>query len=367
MYQRLRPMLFKMDAEKAHTFTLHTLSRMPSLARMFGRQASVQPMLSQRIWGLDFSHPIGLAAGLDKNGEAVNAFLNMGFSFVEVGTVTPRPQPGNPKPRMFRLIDDFALINRMGFNNEGADRLLERLQSRKSRGLVGVNLGKNKVTENHDAANDYTLLVSKLYSVADFFVINVSSPNTPGLRDLQAADSLIPLVQAVLDERDVQVSRGTMRVRNGQAPVPPVLVKLAPDLADDAIALLAQRLQQIGVDGFIATNTTIARPNLTSEQAHQSGGLSGLPLKERSTQVVSIVYAATNGQVPVIASGGVFTARDAYEKVKAGASLVELYTALIYKGPEAISEIVRELPNYLRQDGFSSLSEAVGSGHRMES
>ncbi|QSO49078.1 quinone-dependent dihydroorotate dehydrogenase [Alicyclobacillus mengziensis] len=384
MYRWIRPLLFQMNPETAHKLTLTTLSRIPSVSSFFGQAKADSALLSQSLWGLRFQHPIGLAAGLDKNGEAVDAFLKLGFAFIEVGTVTPLPQPGNPEPRLFRLVDDRALINRMGFNNEGAIKLHERLAKRHISGIVGVNLGKNKVTDNDRAVDDYIQLVRELYSVADFFVINVSSPNTPGLRDLQAADTLIPLVDAVLKERGRQnalqggplkshhaneqsgalTGRQTNLGGRARGALPPVLVKLAPDLDDEAIVDVAKRLVDVGVDGFIATNTTITRPSLQSQHRAETGGLSGKPLKERSTDVVSLVYRATEGRVPVIASGGVFTAADAFEKITAGASLVELYTALIYKGPEVIEEIVNGLQSLLQAEGFHSIKEAIGALHR---
>ncbi|QSO54382.1 quinone-dependent dihydroorotate dehydrogenase [Alicyclobacillus curvatus] len=376
MYRWIRPLLFQMNPETAHKLTLTTLSKMPSISRWVRQPMSSTKLLSQSIWGLTFAHPIGLAAGLDKNGEAVDAFLSLGFSFVEVGTVTPLPQPGNPRPRLFRLVDDAALINRMGFNNEGAVRLHERLRQRRASGIVGVNLGKNKVTDNDRAVDDYIKLVRELYAVADFFVINVSSPNTPGLRDLQAADTLVPLVDAVLKERARLHALARSQTQTGEPEqkshlggrakdsLPPVLVKLAPDLDDDAIVEIACRLVEIGIDGLIATNTTITRPGLESPHQGESGGLSGKPLLQRSTHVVSLVYQATGGRIPIIASGGVFTAEDAFEKITAGASLVELYTALIYEGPQVIGEIVNGLHSRLQERGFASITEAIGAQHR---
>lgn len=364
MYQWLRSMLFQMDPESAHTLTLRTLSKLPSAGRLMAKPIPASDSLQQTLWGLSFPHPIGLAAGLDKNGEAVDAFLQIGFSFVEVGTVTPKAQPGNPKPRLFRLTQDDALINRMGFNNDGAEALAAKLSHRRTPGLVGINIGKNKLTSNDDAVSDYVRLVKDLYNWADFFVVNVSSPNTPGLRDLQAADTLVPLVKAILEERTHQSRRSFRPTQENARPIPPVLVKLAPDLDDDTIVEVAARLEEIGVDGFIATNTTITRPGLQSRYQNETGGLSGRPLKTRSTAVLSLVYEACEGRVPVIASGGVFSADDAYEKIRAGASLVELYTAFIYKGPLVIAEIVQGLADRLARDGFKSIDEAIGSRHR---
>lgn len=356
MYKAFRPILFRMDAENAHHFVLSALERLPSVGSLMTQSISRYDSLSQTLWGISFRHPIGLAAGLDKNAQAVDGFFKVGCAFVEVGTVTPKPQPGNDRPRLFRLIEDEALINRMGFNNEGAVKMLERLKNRTPFGPVGVNLGKNKWTDNDKATLDYTFLVQTLAQVADYFVINVSSPNTPGLRDLQSTRELIPLVEAVLSERD------SAKVNPKTGMKIPVLVKLAPDLADEALHELAGRLCEVGIDGIIATNTTITRDGLKSSRHVETGGLSGKPLQKRSTDVVRLVRQATAGRVPIVASGGVFTAEDAYEKIRAGASLVQVYTALIYHGPAVFHSIVTGLAERLRRDGFQNITEAVASG-----
>lgn len=361
MYSIIRPLLFQMDAERAHRLVLSSLSVMPWLGRIATKPISHSPVLHQSIWDLPFKHPICLAAGLDKNAEAVAGFFQVGFSAVEVGTVTPLPQPGNPSPRLFRLVDDEALINRMGFNNVGAQTMLRNLQGTSRRGVVGVNLGKNKWTDNEAAAADYTVLVRTLYDVADYFVLNVSSPNTPGLRDLQALDSLLPLIRAVRQERDAIAQRHSRSDPAVPKHVPPILVKLAPDLSDGELEELSQQLALDHVDGLIATNTTISRSQLTHRSANEAGGLSGRPLKQRSTEVIRLVRQATNGTVPIIASGGVFTAADAYEKIQAGASLVQIYTAIIYRGPEVVEEIVNGLEEYLQRDGFRHIRDAIGT------
>lgn len=359
LYSLLRPLLFRMNPERAHTLTVHTLSTFPWLASLVAPRWTAPPSLHQTLWNQSFPHPIGLAAGLDKNGVAVDGLFGCGFSHVEVGTVTPRPQPGNPQPRLFRLKEDEALVNRMGFNNDGASLLCNRLKNRRGKGVVGVNLGKNKDTPNEAAVNDYVTSLQALYSYADYIVINVSSPNTPGLRDLQSESSLVPLVAAVIQERDEQYEARKGRIRPHR---PPVLVKLAPDLSNDAIVSLASSLVQAGVEGFVATNTTIERNQLQSHFRTESGGLSGKPLGKRSTDVIRLLYQATAGQVPIIGCGGVFSAHDAYTKILAGASLVQIYTGFIYAGPGIIRKIAVGLAELMTRDGYKTISEAVGRG-----
>lgn len=357
MYSLLRPLLFRMAPERVHHLVLRTLHWWPSVVRLLVPNFVPDARLQQTLWGLSFAHPIGLAAGLDKNAIAVDGLLLSGFSFIEVGTVTPKSQPGNPQPRLFRLVEDEGLINRMGFNNQGVDAVKSHLQQRRRKGIVGVNLGKNKNTPNELAADDYLTLLDTLYPLPDYVVLNVSSPNTPGLRDLQTEESLVPLVQQVLRRRDEQYAQHKNKIWPRHTPV---LVKLAPDLTDDAIASLATALTAVGIDGFIATNTTIHRPSLSSAQKLESGGLSGRPLKHRSTEVVRILYRATEGKIPVIGSGGVFSAEDAYEKIRAGASLVQVYTGFIYHGPSIVKELVEGIERLLERDGFATLAEAVG-------
>ncbi|RIV28786.1 quinone-dependent dihydroorotate dehydrogenase [Alicyclobacillaceae bacterium I2511] len=359
MYRLIRSLLFQLHPETAHRMTFWGLTFFPGMVRLLAPPLQVPKILAQDLWGLQFSHPIGLGAGMDKDGVAINGLLTAGFSFLEVGTVTPQPQPGNPKPRLFRLVQDEALINRMGFNNQGMEALRQNLLRRRRAGIVGINIGKNKVTPNTQAVFDYTQLVNELYLLADFFVINVSSPNTPGLRDLQTTEALLPLAEQVVRARDRQFALHQDRIRPHR---PAILVKIAPDLTDDAITELSRQLLQVPIDGFVATNTTITRNfQLSSPHAGEPGGLSGHPLRQRSTDVVRLVYQATSGHVPIVASGGVFNAADAYEKICAGASLVELYTGFIYRGPRVIEEIVTGLANLLQRDGFSHIQAAVGS------
>jgi dihydroorotate dehydrogenase len=346
-----------MSAERAHKLVLHTMALCPASVRLAARKFQPSQALHQELFGLSFPHPIGLAAGLDKDGIAVNALFDCGFSFVEVGTVTPVAQPGNPQPRLFRLKEDEALINRMGFNNHGVEQLKRNLLRKRRRGVVGVNLGKNKVTPNDSAVNDYLVSLDAVYPLADYIVVNVSSPNTPGLRDLQSESALLPLVKSVLERRDTIFEAQKHKIKAYRVPV---LIKLAPDLADDAIVSLTERLLEAGIDGFIATNTTIKRDNLKSVHQNEQGGLSGKPLKARATEVIRLIYSVTQGRVPIIGCGGVMSADDAYEKLRAGANLVQIYTGFVYKGPGLIREIVEGLDKRIRQDGFESIKEVIG-------
>ncbi|GGM14299.1 dihydroorotate dehydrogenase (quinone) [Deinococcus aerophilus] len=359
MYRRvLKPMLFRLEAEDAHHLTLNLLeaaSRVPAwpgLARRW--TAPADPALTQTLWGHRYDGPVGLAAGLDKNGVALPAFAALGFGFLEVGTVTPRPQPGNERPRLFRLPQDHALINRMGFNNAGTQALHARLGARAAHPTpLWVNIGKNKDTPNEDAAADYRRCVEALGDVADAFVVNVSSPNTPGLRALQAAGDLEELVRAVAQ----QVEAG--RVRHLRRP--PVLVKLAPDLHPADFEASVEAVRRAGAQGLIISNTTLDRSGLGSLHRAEAGGLSGQPLAAKSTALVREAYRLTGGHLPIVGVGGVFGAEDAYAKLRAGASLIELYTALIYGGPGVVRGLNRGLSALLARDGVRHLSEVVGA------
>lgn len=363
LYRHLgKPIFFKLDPEKAHHLViggLHTAAKVPGMVPlmrgMYG--TSKAPELSTELFGVPFPSPVGLAAGLDKNADAVEGFSAIGFGFMEVGTVTPKAQPGNEQPRLFRLPPEEALINRMGFNNRGAEGMAERLAALKYRPIpVAVNIGKNKITPNEDAHLDYKHCISVLYPYADFFVVNISSPNTPDLRNLQHGNELSVLLEAVKEEMAVQAKR------HGKSKA--VLVKIAPDVSDDELEFMVATIQNSGVSGLIATNTTISREGLTHANAKETGGLSGKPLRDRSTDIISRVYRQTGGKLPIIGSGGIFTAADAYEKIRAGASLVEIYTALIYEGPEINRKLHSGLRELLRRDGFAHISEAVGADHR---
>ena len=349
-------MLFHLDPERAHHLTLWVLTRLtraPSLQRLMQQFRPLDhPVLHTRVVGLHFPNPVGLAAGFDKNGVAVSAFPVLGFGSVEVGTVTPRPQHGNPLPRLFRLPADAAVVNRMGFNNDGADAVVARLRAMPRRVPVGVNLGKNADTPLERALDDYRGGLERLYDVADYVVINVSSPNTPGLRELQTHSRLCELL------RSLQASNHALaRVRSVRPR--PLMVKIAPDLEPGALDDIVEAVQNCALDGIIATNTTIARTGL-STATHETGGLSGRPLRQRSTEVIRYLSAHVHGRIPIIGVGGIFSAADAYEKICAGASLVQLYTGLIYQGPGLPHRINRGLVQLLQRDGFRHLSEAVG-------
>ena len=359
-YQKVvKPVLFQMDPEKAHHLTIRgmrVVGQLPGATRMLDSVYGTKnhPELAQHIWGINFSNPIGLAAGLDKNGEAVRGFSSIGFGFMEVGTITPKPQLGNDKPRLFRLPEDGALINRMGFNNVGIDAMAANLnRAGHYRIPVAVNIGKNKSTPNEQAEDDYRKCIQRLYSYGDFFVVNISSPNTPDLRNLQHGDDLRRLLGAVKEEMSTQ-----QRVHRDAAK--PILVKIAPDLSEQELEIIAGTIVESGVSGIIASNTTIGRDGLKSNQRDQAGGLSGTPLTLRSTQVVRSVYRLTQGKLPIIGCGGIFTAQHAYEKIRAGASLVEVYTALVYEGPQLLRTLTDGLADLLRRDGFTNLTDAVG-------
>lgn len=357
MYSALRPLLFRLDAEDAHHRTLGALelaSRVPlwpGLARQVTVPAASR--LERTLWGQTFASPVGLAAGLDKNAQAVPAFTALGFGFLEVGTVTPLAQPGNERPRLFRLPEDEALINRMGFNNAGTAALRVRLAALPARPApVWVNIGKNKATPNEAAAEDYLKCVRSLQDVADAFVVNVSSPNTPGLRALQAADDLSILVRAVLAE----VEAGRVRTLRR----PPVLVKLAPDLHPADFEASVGAVVEAGAAGLILTNTTLSRDGLTRPHRAEAGGLSGRPLTVRSAALVRDAYRLVRGRVPIVGVGGIFDAQDAYVKLRAGADLVEVYSALIYRGPGLVRELNAGLNRLLERDGVRNVAEVVG-------
>lgn len=346
-YALCRPLLRALPPETAHHLTLTALA-----AGLGGRTRTPDPaILAQRLWDRDFPNPIGIAAGFDKEARAPDALLGLGFGFVEVGTVTPHPQPGNPTPRVFRLEQDAALINRMGFNSGGLDGLVARLAARRfPAGVVGVNIGKNR--DSADAAADYAACVRRSAALADYLVVNLSSPNTPGLRDLQARAALDALLRRLLAAR-----------RETGAAVP-LLVKIAPDLSSEERADIAAVALATGIDGIVVANTTVARPpGLRSRLAGEAGGLSGRPLFARSTALLGEIYRLTEGRLPLIGVGGVASAADAYAKIRAGASLVQLYTALVFAGPALLGRIKVGLAELLRRDGFASIAEAVGADH----
>ena len=335
MYSLARPVLFGLDPERAHALALRSLDlawRSHCLGMVAGRRPAPLPT---RALGLSFPNPIGLAAGLDKNGEYIDALMALGFGFIEVGTVTPRPQTGNPKPRMFRLVGDEALINRLGFNNAGVEALVRNVEraQRKSDALLGINIGKNKDTPNEDAAADYLYCLERVYPLADYITVNISSPNTAGLRELQEEQSLRRLVGGLREAQERLAARHGRRV--------PVLVKVAPDLADPDIDAVARVLADLGVDGVVATNTTTVRTTVQGHRhGHEIGGLSGAPLMGQSTLVLRRMRARMPESIPLVGVGGILSGADAVAKMAAGASLVQCYTGLIYRGPELIAECV---------------------------
>lgn len=345
MYQFLRKILFTLDAERAHYLAMNifqTVCRLPVVRSIIA--GALRPVQSPKsLFGVSFKNPVGLGAGFDKNAKYLAALEAIGFGFVEIGTVTPRPQAGNEKPRLFRLPEDGALINRMGFNNEGVDVVAKRLKAwqHKKRNethkmLIGGNIGKNKTTPNEDAWQDYEICFRALYPYVDFFVVNVSSPNTPGLRELQEKDALKKiLTQLQLLNKNFEQQK-------------PILLKIAPDLTNEQLDDVVQLAQEIKLDGLVATNTTIERKNLaTNKQSVTSigaGGLSGKPVQERATEVIRYIQQQTKGNMPIIGSGGIFTAADAKNKLSAGASLVEVWTGFIYEGPSIVKRICNALP-----------------------
>ncbi len=338
-----------MDSERAHRLAL--LGLKSRLATFWYRPEVEDKILRQTVWNRTFPNPIGLAAGFDKNAVAYEEALDLGFGFVEVGGVTPLPQKGNPQPRLFRLEADRAVINRMGFNNEGMAVVARRLSRRSGRGLVGVNLGKNK--DQADPVADYATLAAALAPYADFLVINVSSPNTPGLRALQSAEPLIAIIRA---------ARAAMA---GLPKSPPLLFKIAPDLAPEDLAAVASAARAEAIDGIVVSNTTLSRPDtLRAPQKTETGGLSGAPVFALSTHVLSEMYKLTEGRIPLVGVGGVASGADAYAKIRAGASLVQLYSALVFEGPALVGRIKRELASLLARDGFASVADAVGADHR---
>ena len=334
LYSLARSALFKLDPETAHDVTLKSLARLGPAASILGPGASRDE--SRRVMGLDFANPVGLAAGLDKNGEYIDALGALGFGFLEIGTVTPRPQPGNPKPRMFRLVEHEAIINRLGFNNRGVERLVRNVERAAFRGVLGINIGKNFDTPNERAADDYLACLEAVYPRASYVTVNISSPNTQNLRELQSSERLDDLLTALMERRDALAAR--------HGATKPLLVKIAPDLDDAQIASIAALAVTHRVDGLIATNTTVSRDAVAGHRhAAQLGGLSGRPLFGPSTRVLQKLASALQGRVPLIGVGGILGGADARAKVAAGASLVQLYTGFIYRGPGLISEARRAL------------------------
>tara|TARA_R110002126_G_scaffold13118_1_gene56023 strand:- start:265267 stop:266355 length:1089 start_codon:yes stop_codon:yes gene_type:complete len=358
-YKHLRPLLFTLPAECAHGLSIKALKSglMPAPIK---RDIDYTALKTQ-LWHLNFPNPVGMAAGFDKNAEVIAPLLGLGFGFVECGTVTPKPQSGNPKPRIFRCPDQRAIINRMGFPGKGVklfkDNLIHFLNHKpRPEGIIGLNIGMNK--DQSAPAADYKLLIQQIGALADYITINISSPNTEGLRDLQHAAQYSDLIKAALDARSKYCSHHTP---------PPLLVKLAPDLHVAQQEALAAASLEVGIDGLILTNTTLERPDaLPDKFAAEKGGLSGAPLKNKSTQIIHNFYALTKGKIPIIGVGGIENAQDAYDKIKAGASLVQLYSAMVYHGPELVQDINQGLLDLMRADGYAHISEAIGAAHNQE-
>lgn len=336
----IRPILFVFNPEPIHNFTINYLAfanKIP-FARSIVRRAYSLPdcsPLEKEVFGIKFPHPVGLAAGLDKNARAYDMFGAMGFAFVEVGTVTPKAQPGNPLPRLFRLPNDKALINRMGFNNHGVEYMIKQLRKRKTKVIIGGNIGKNKVTPNENAVNDYVICFNQLFDHVDYFAVNVSSPNTPNLRELQDKKPLTELLQTLMQENAKHAVQK------------PILLKIAPDLTHEQLDDIIEIVAQTKIAGVVATNTTITRNNLTYSQEHieniGAGGLSGAPETSMSTEVIRYLHTKSQGAFPIIGVGGIMTADDAVEKLEAGASLVQLYSGFIYEGPALVGAICKRL------------------------
>jgi dihydroorotate dehydrogenase len=340
MYPLFRPFLFALDPETAHDMVFAGLDAAAriGLAKAFAPQVPHSPVSAM---GLEFPNRVGLAAGLDKNAAHIDALAGLGFGFVECGTVTPRAQPGNPRPRLFRLAESEALINRMGFNNDGVERFLENAARSSWPGILGLNIGKNFDTPNARAVDDYLACLRAVYARASYVTVNVSSPNTKGLRDLQADDALAALLGALKREQSALADK--------QGKYTPIVVKIAPDLASTAIAGIAKLLIRHRMDGVVATNTTIARDGVRGRHADEAGGLSGRPLRALSTAAIRALAGALDGALPIIGVGGILSGADAKEKIDAGATLVQIYTGLIYRGPELVAECARELSNIARR------------------
>ncbi|HEY7774329.1 MAG TPA: quinone-dependent dihydroorotate dehydrogenase [Marinagarivorans sp.] len=332
MYKTIRPLLFKLDPEVSHELSLDWMGALERL-KLLSFFASPQVNDPVEIMGLKFPNAVGMAAGLDKNGDYFNALGSLGFGFVEIGTVTPKPQPGNPKPRLFRLEEEQAVINRMGFNNKGVEHLVNRVkQTRRFNGVLGINIGKNKATPDENALDDYLICLDAVYPHADYVTVNISSPNTPGLRNLQFGDSLNHLLAGIKQRQQLLAKEYDKYV--------PVAVKIAPDMSDDELNGIAGCFIEQGIDGVIATNTTVSREGVElSPHGDEAGGLSGLPVRDKSSHAIRVLAQRLGGKIPIIGVGGILSGEDAVEKLSAGASLVQLYSGVIYRGPELVAEV----------------------------
>ncbi len=332
-YSLIRPLLFCVDPETAHDLSLKALTATQNAANLLYPKVPDKPVT---VMGLTFKNPVGLAAGLDKNGDCLDGFAALGFGFLEIGTVTPRPQSGNPKPRLFRLPEHEAIINRMGFNNKGIDYLLDQVERSHYAGVLGINIGKNADTPIENALDDYLIGLRKAYSVASYITMNISSPNTKNLRQLQQIDELKKLISTMKEEQ--------LKLQTQHGRYVPLVLKIAPDLTPEEVRNISQLLVQFNIDGVIATNTTISREVILGHSlAHEAGGLSGAPIKTMATEIVRLLAQELNNKLPIIAVGGIMNAADAQEKLTAGASLVQIYTGLIYRGATLVSEIAEQV------------------------
>ncbi len=363
MYRLIRPILFELDTELIHRLALSMLALIMWIGfvrAIFARYFKIKsPVLEQRLWGIDFENPVGLAAGFDKNAKHINALSALGFGSIEVGTITALAQDGNPRPRLFRLPRDHALLNRMGFNNEGSQSVANRLQQTNIENVLGINLGKSRIVEISDALPDYETSFERLFNYGDYFVVNVSSPNTPGLRDLQQRGPLLALLQGL------QTLNKKLATERNKSPRP-LLVKISPDLSDQALDDILAIVLQCKIAGIIATNTTTERDNLRSaEQAFLgTGGVSGLPVQDRARAIVSRIYTKTHGRLPIIGVGGIFDAEDALQMIEAGASLVQIWTGFVYEGPMAVRRINRDLIRLCDERGYAHIRDAIGKRAR---
>ncbi|HLD77030.1 MAG TPA: quinone-dependent dihydroorotate dehydrogenase [Rickettsiales bacterium] len=350
IYKFLQPLIFRLEAEKAHNFAIAFLKYFPNLATLFVANKEYKN-LSQRLCGLDFASPIGMAAGFDKNAEIIKSLHKFGFAFIEVGTVTPRPQLGNEQPRIFRLPEDKAIINRLGFNNEGAEIFAQNIAQTNDNVVLGINIGKNKDTKN--ALTDYLFLLEKFYEKASYITLNISSPNTKNLRDLQNEENLDEFLSQILAKKNV--------LQNKTKIITPIFLKIAPDLDFKQQEMIAEIVLKHKIDALIIANTTISRPqNLQNKNADKQGGLSGKPLFSKSNEVLKNFYQLTKRQIPLIGVGGIENARDVYTKIKLGASLVQIYSSLIYQGFGVVEKIKKELSEMVAKDGFENISQAIG-------
>ena len=347
MYSILRPFLFNLDPETAHNLALKSLKINCIPKKMF--KVENEQMLNIELLGKNFSNPIGLAAGFDKSAEVYNSLLKFGFGFVEVGTITPLKQSGNPKPRIFRLEEDLAMINRLGFNNDGIEIVKNRIQSKKRKGILGINIGPNKNTK--DQKDDFCMGLRSFFDVADYITINISSPNTKGLRDFHNQEKLQDLLFTL------------NRIKQKNKTDIPLLLKVSPDIDDNYISEITNTAIKTNIAAVILTNTTNAnRDNLVSKIKREEGGLSGEPLQQISTNMIKKFYKKLNGKIPIIGVGGINSGKSAYEKIVAGASLLQLYTGLVYRGPSIVKEIKKELIQILKNEGKNSIKEVIGSG-----